>query len=116
MMSKLVAWGEDRPQALVRMRRALSEYRVVGVKTTIPFFQWILRQDAFRDGRFDTTYLDGILADPAAARFADPGPDAEEIAAMAAALETYFRASGTGRPRRAGAWRRAARLEGLRPS
>ena len=116
MMSKLVAWGEDRPQALVRMRRALSEYRVVGVKTTIPFFQWILRQDAFRDGRFDTTYLDGILAEPAAARFADPGPEAEEIAAIAAALETYFRASGTGRPGRAGAWRRAARLEGLRPS
>jgi acetyl-CoA carboxylase biotin carboxylase subunit len=117
LMSKLVAWGEDRPQALARMRRALSEYRVLGVKTTIPFFQWILRQEAFREGRFDTTFLDGVLADPRAARFAEPGPDAEEIATIAAALETYFRASEAGRPgRTAGAWRRAGRLEGLRPS
>ncbi len=118
LMSKLVVWGEDRPQALARLARALSEYRVLGVKTTIPFFQWIIRQPDFQEGRFDTTYLDRLLADPARARFADVGEAAEELAAIAVALETYLRASAAdGGPRpRAGAWRQAARVEGLRPA
>jgi len=116
LMSKLIAWGEDRPQALARLSRALSEYRVLGVKTTIPFFQWIIRQPEFREGRFDTTSLDRLLANPDRARFADAGEAAEELAAMAVALETFLRASSAdGGPRpRAGAWRRAARVEAVR--
>jgi len=118
LMSKLVAWGEDRPQALARLARGLSEYRVLGIKTTIPFFQWILRQPEFQEGRFDTTYLDRLLADPARAQFAGVGEEAETIAAMAVALETCLRASSAddGPPARAGGWRQAARLEGLRPA
>jgi len=118
LMSKLVAWGEDRPQALARLSRALSEYRVLGVKTTIPFFQWIIRQPEFREGRFDTTYLDRLLADPARARFADVGETAENLAAIAVALETVLRTSsaGGGPAPRGGAWRQAARHEGVRPA
>jgi acetyl-CoA carboxylase biotin carboxylase subunit len=116
MMSKLIVWGESRPQALARLARALREYRVLGVKTTIPFFQWILRQPDFLAGRFDTTYLDRLLADPAMSRFAEADEEVAGLAAIAVALETYFRAAGAdGRPpRAAGAWLRAARLEGLR--
>ena len=47
MISKLVAWAEDRPQAVARMRRALAEYLVVGIKTTLPFFAWLFEQPEF---------------------------------------------------------------------
>src|SRR5919206_217444 len=57
MISKLVAWAEDRPQAIARMRRALREYHVAGIKTTVPFFTWLFAQPEFVDGRFHTTYL-----------------------------------------------------------
>jgi acetyl-CoA carboxylase biotin carboxylase subunit len=118
LMSKLVAWGEDRTHALARLARALSEYRVLGVRTTIPFFQWIIDQPEFREGRFDTTYLDRLLADPDRARFAEVGEAAEDLAAVAVALETYLRASAadSGPRARAGAWRQAARVGGLRPA
>ena len=50
MISKLVAWAEDRPRAIARMRRALGEYLVTGIKTTVPFFTWLLAQPEFLDG------------------------------------------------------------------
>ena len=61
MISKLVAWAEDRPSAVARMRRALAEYLVAGIKTTVPFFTWLLEQPDFVEGRFHTTYLDEVL-------------------------------------------------------
>ena len=48
LVSKLITWGDDRQHALARMRRALAEYEVVGIRTTIPFFQWVLDDDDFR--------------------------------------------------------------------
>ena len=51
-----------RADAVARLRRALDEYRVVGVKTTTPFFQWLTTQPEFLESRFDTTYLDQLLA------------------------------------------------------
>ena len=56
LISKLVAWAEDRPQAIARMRRALGEYLVTGIKTTVPFFSWLLAQPEFLEGRFHTTF------------------------------------------------------------
>jgi len=47
LVSKLTAWGEDRTQAIARMRRALDEYEVDGIQTTLPFFQWVLAQPEF---------------------------------------------------------------------
>ena len=52
LISKLIAWGENRPQAIARMRRALMEYEVRGIRTSLPFFQWMLRQPAVRRGGF----------------------------------------------------------------
>jgi len=118
LISKLVAWGEDRPHAIGRMARALSEYEVLGVKTTIPFFQWLLAQPDFRDGRFDTTYLDRVLAERAGRGFGEVGDSAEEVAAIAVGLHAYLRAAANGEPgtsARSG-WRQAARLDGLRSS
>ena len=61
MISKLITWADDRPTALARMRRALAEYEVRGIRTTIPFFRWILEDEDFQAGRFDTTFIDRKL-------------------------------------------------------
>ena len=74
MISKLVAWAEDRPRAIARMRRALGEYLVAGIKTTLPFFTWLLAQPEFLDGRFHTTYLDEVLKARNGLPFVEPVP------------------------------------------
>ena len=54
LLSKLIVWAEDRPKALERMHRALGEYAVLGVKTTIPFHRWLMQHPAFVAGDLDT--------------------------------------------------------------
>lgn len=58
LISKLVAWGATRDEAVGRMRRALSEYRVEGIKTNIPFFLELLDDPDFQEADLDTGYLD----------------------------------------------------------
>ena len=58
LISKLICWGETRGEAILRMRRALEEYRIVGVKTTIPFHQKLLDSHRFMAGQFNTSFLD----------------------------------------------------------
>ncbi|UCC63032.1 MAG: acetyl-CoA carboxylase biotin carboxylase subunit [Anaerolineae bacterium] len=58
LISKLIAWGETRGEALLRMRRALEEYRIMGVKTNIPYLQQILNSPSFQGGQTDTRFLD----------------------------------------------------------
>ena len=72
------------------MRRALDEYLVTGIKTTVPFFRWLLAQPEFVDGRFHTTYLDEVLAARAGRSFVEPDGDAEDIAAIGAALQSVL--------------------------
>jgi acetyl-CoA carboxylase, biotin carboxylase subunit len=117
MISKLVAWAEDRPAAIARMLRGLEEYLIGGIRTTIPFFTWLLAQPDFIGGRFHTTYLDEILQARKGQPFVEPGTTVEEIAAIAAAVfaasQTAANAASNGRA--AGhRWRTEARLEGLR--
>ena len=121
MISKLVAWGETRQQAIARMRRALSEYEVRGIKTTIPFFQWILGTEEFHAGAFDTTSLDRILAERKGQPFVEAPHAAADLAVVATALRAWFRAqraatATVSAPTTASpsAWRQAARLEGRR--
>src|SRR5205807_4024577 len=83
MISKLVAWAENRPRAIARMRRALDEYLIAGIKTTIPFFRWLLTQPAFVAGAFHTTYLDEILQSQSGEPFAQPSAEIEELAIIA---------------------------------
>src|SRR4030095_6730260 len=47
MIAKLIAWAGSRPEAIARMTRALEEYEVLGIRTTIPFFLWLLRAHDF---------------------------------------------------------------------
>ena len=62
LISKVISWGDDREQAISRMVRALSEYAVSGLKTTIPVLLWLLRDADFLAARVDTAFLDRALA------------------------------------------------------
>ena len=57
MIGKLVVWGEDRPRALARMRRALDEYQVRGIETNLAFHRRCVRQAAFAAGDYDTGFI-----------------------------------------------------------
>jgi len=93
---------------------------VTGIKTTVPFFTWLLAQPEFIEGRFHTTYLEELLKARNGRPFVEAGPDMEEIAVIGAALEAALSPSALAAPERggngsvAGAWRTQARVEGLR--
>ena len=58
MIAKLIVWGETRAQAILRMRRALEEYRIVGVRTNIPFHQTMMDSHRFMAGQYDTRFVE----------------------------------------------------------
>jgi len=64
LLAKLIGYGSDRRQAIMRLQRALYEYFVAGIKTNISLFRRILRDDDFQAGRLDTGFLDRLLAKP----------------------------------------------------
>jgi acetyl-CoA carboxylase biotin carboxylase subunit len=119
LVSKVVAWGPDRPGALARMIRALTEYDLRGIKTTIGFCRELLCSPAFAAGDFDTTTVDRLLEGRLNGAM---GLDAEleELAAIAAAFAAERRRAGAGgKKERLGApteslWEQRARLESLR--
>jgi acetyl-CoA carboxylase biotin carboxylase subunit len=63
LISKLIVWAANRTEAIRRMRRALSEYKVLGIETTLPFFERALRHPAFEAGDIDTSFVDILLAE-----------------------------------------------------
>ena len=86
LISKLIVWGETRPQAIVRMRRALEEYRFVGVRTNIPFHQTMLSTYPFITGRYDTRFVEEQFS------MIDAAEDRElylDIAALLASLVAH---------------------------
>jgi acetyl-CoA carboxylase, biotin carboxylase subunit len=54
----VIAHGADRGEAIARMRRALEELTITGIRTTIPFHLEVLRDPIFLEGKADTTYVD----------------------------------------------------------
>ena len=60
MIAKLIAVAQTREEAISTMSRALSEYVIEGVKTTIPFHQQLMRNEDFRSGNFTTKFLEGF--------------------------------------------------------
>jgi len=61
MVGKLIVWALTREEAINRARRALREYRLEGIKTTIPLHMRLLEEDAFRSGEYHTGYLEELL-------------------------------------------------------
>ncbi|HUN22130.1 MAG TPA: acetyl-CoA carboxylase biotin carboxylase subunit [Anaerolineales bacterium] len=84
MIAKLICYGENRPETLMRLRRALNEYRIIGVKTTIPFHQQLLNSHRFMAGKFHTRFVDEEFSMD---RNADEHE--ERIAVIMAALAAY---------------------------
>ena len=114
LLSKLIVWGVDRAAACDRMARALAEYRVVGVRTTIPALTRIVAHPDFRAGRLSTAFLERVLPDLRAndGRFAS-------VAVIAAVLAEYERARhappAAAEPTASSAWRTAGTRGWTRP-
>ncbi|MBZ5641003.1 MAG: acetyl-CoA carboxylase biotin carboxylase subunit [Acidobacteriia bacterium] len=108
LLSKLCAWGRDRIEAIDRMARALDEYRIDGLETSINLHRKIMAHPAFRAGDLHTGFLE---EHPELLRVADD-PWLDEIFVVAVAVEHFrwveaesARGHGAGEGRRASAWR-----------
>jgi acetyl-CoA carboxylase biotin carboxylase subunit len=114
LIGKVVTWAEDRPTAIRRMRRALEEYQIDGVKTNIEFLLWAIQQEGFADASYDTSYIENHF-DPAKLHTYS---DEIELATMAASITAFERLRRTtieaAEDMRENVWRRVARMEGLR--
>jgi acetyl-CoA carboxylase biotin carboxylase subunit len=82
LISKLICWGETRGEAILRMRRALEEFRILGVRTNIPFHQQLLDSHRFIAGQFDTRFVEERF------QLEQPGQVEGKMALIAAVLAT----------------------------
>jgi acetyl-CoA carboxylase biotin carboxylase subunit len=125
LVSKVIAWAPDRPLAIARMVRALTEYDLRGISTTIRFCRDLVRSPAFAAAEFDTTSVERLLEANGASVSATDGSDGlEEIAAIASALwkmqqvtalgATGDRRQRPGQPPPISAWAQRARQDSLR--
>ena len=111
LIAKLAVWGETRAEAILRMRRALTEYRIIGVKTTIPFHIQVMNSLRYQRGQIDTNFveqhftLDHSLP-----------PHGPEMAAIAAALLAHQRTQQAIllQQDRPSPWKMAGRRQALR--
>jgi acetyl-CoA carboxylase biotin carboxylase subunit len=98
MISKLCAFGDTRAAAIARMRRALAEYHVGGIRTNLAFHRQVMRQPAFLAGEYDTGFIERHKSELAPAE-----PDEATAALAAAAAALHARASGGASSEGAGA-------------
>jgi acetyl-CoA carboxylase biotin carboxylase subunit len=114
MLSKLITHAATREDAIARMRRALTEYRVEGIMTTIPFFTFIMNHPDFASANFDTGFIDRILPqlDLAHGQIDQDHVDAAIVAAAIMAFEesqnVKLPEAGTSK------WGEAGRLDAMR--
>ncbi len=94
LIAKVIAWGETRGEALVRMRRALDEYRIMGIRTNIPLHQEILDDPRFQGGYVDTAFLDQAAYEERAAS----SDDVRAAAVLAALLHHRAKTLRASRP------------------
>ncbi len=116
MIAKLIAYGENRAEAILRLRRALTEYRIAGVKTSIPFHLGLVDTPRFQWGQFDTRFLETHKPP-----VTDDIEQKRQIAALVSALLLHQRgqqaitfAHESDGQQSISVWRKAALLEGLR--
>jgi acetyl-CoA carboxylase biotin carboxylase subunit len=86
ILGKLIVWGDDRPEAIARLRRALEEYYVSGIRTNVGLFRRILTEPDFVRGDIHTKWLDELLQRRPVTPAAPPAGSAEDAAVLAAAL------------------------------
>ena len=115
LLSKLIVYGETREDVIRRSRRALSEFVIAGVKTNLPFHRWLLQQEAFAAGDFDTHFIDQRFSPEQL-----PSPPELGFVALVAATLAYHQhgrrlnlVGSAEQARRPSRWRQAARREGV---
>ena len=120
LISKLAAWGRSREESIDRLRRALDEYAVGGIKTTLPFFREILRDEEFIAGHLDTGFISRFQERTRKSRHLAGGPQASSLlrdTAIIAAALAYVRdqreITGDHQPREQSKWKMAGRTAGL---
>jgi acetyl-CoA carboxylase biotin carboxylase subunit len=86
LISKLIVWGETRGEAILRMRRALEEYKIIGVRTNIPFHQRLMDSHRFMGAQYDTRFVEERFSVHAAQESKTFRP---EVAAVAASLVVH---------------------------
>ncbi len=116
LISKLVVWGETRGEAILRMRRALEEYRIIGVHTNIPFHQHLLDSHRFMGGQFDTQFVEERFSMTAQEDDKQYQPEVAAILATLVAHEQTERAAHVIRrdERDTSNWKWATRWERVR--
>jgi acetyl-CoA carboxylase biotin carboxylase subunit len=92
LIAKLIVWGEDRECCIARGLRAVREYRVDGIATTLPFFDWVLQDSNFRNGEMDVEYIDRLWKGPAVGASTSSLDQGSGRAALVAAAVTACRA------------------------
>ena len=97
ILAKLIVWAEDRGRACDRMAAALSDYVLLGIRTTIPFLKDVIAHPAFREGRLDTGFIPKHFEG-----WSEKKAD-EETARLALAAAAFADANGMGRRGAAGA-------------
>jgi acetyl/propionyl-CoA carboxylase alpha subunit len=93
MISKLICWGDSRGQAILRLRRALEEYKIVGVVSNIPFHQNLMGQHRFLAGNFDTRFVEERFSMDKAEEGKETHPEIAAIVATMVAHEQTERAA-----------------------
>ncbi|MCL4557532.1 MAG: acetyl-CoA carboxylase biotin carboxylase subunit [Deltaproteobacteria bacterium] len=83
LIAKLQTYGKNRQEAIARMQRALDEYRIIGISTTIPLYRWLLRHKRFIQGDMNTGFLDQEMIG-----FTDDAPQLWVMAAIAVSLSS----------------------------
>jgi len=112
MLGKLVVHGRDRAEAIERLSRALEEYEVAGVETTLALFRDLVADEEFLQAQFHTQWLDEWLSRMPGKR--ESASEEEAIfAAACVAVEAVRLGDSIERP--AGRWKEAARAEAMRP-
>jgi len=92
LLSKLITWGRDRTEAIARMKRALAEYHVHGVQTSIPFCQLVMNHPKFVAGDFDTHFIENeLLTGDGAIDLNGGAADHAELEAVALAAAIFHR-------------------------
>ena len=123
MVAKLIARGEDRPEAIARLKRALSEFVVKGIKTSIPFHQRLVRHPVFLKGRYDTGFIDEHM-DGGRGGAEPDDHETRRVAYMLAAIAAHRRdkqraaraSAATGGGDRRDSWAEFGRRSGMRGS
>ena len=93
MISKLIAYGSDRTQAIARLRRAIAEYEIAGPGHNLAFIDFILGHEEFTSGRFDTGFIEHFFTPDKLAQSTDPSH-----LAAAAALAAYLQGEASPAP------------------